>query len=197
MATNFKACSVDGCNGNAHHSVNGVARGYCKAHYSRFLRHGDPLGGSTSTGDRLRFLNDVAVHHKGDDCLDWPFPKSNKGYSQVLIGERQIVTHRYICMIAHGLPPTPLHEAAHSCGNTSCVNPSHLSWKTPVQNAADKLAHGTHICGEGHYAAKLTEEDVRFVRSSPATATALADMLGVSRSAVSDARRRKTWICVD
>lgn len=36
MASQFKTCSVDGCNGKH------VGRGFCKKHHERFRRHGDP-----------------------------------------------------------------------------------------------------------------------------------------------------------
>lgn len=37
----YQLCSVDGC------TVPKSARGYCKLHYARWYRHGDPLGGGT------------------------------------------------------------------------------------------------------------------------------------------------------
>ena len=39
MASSFKACSVDGCNGDA--GKKGAARGLCGKHYLRFRRYGD------------------------------------------------------------------------------------------------------------------------------------------------------------
>lgn len=44
MAPRFKACSVDGCNGNAARAAEG-RRGFCDSHYRRNRAHGDPLGG--------------------------------------------------------------------------------------------------------------------------------------------------------
>lgn len=49
MAATFKACSLDGCNGNAATVAQG-ALGYCRAHYSRFRRYGDPLAGRAAPG---------------------------------------------------------------------------------------------------------------------------------------------------
>lgn len=50
-----------------------------------------------------------------------------------------------MCQKAHGDPPSPKHDAAHSCGrgHEGCVNPNHLSWKTKKQNQADRITHGT------------------------------------------------------
>lgn len=41
MAERFKACLVDGCNGNA--AKPGSGRGWCTKHYQRWQKHGDPL----------------------------------------------------------------------------------------------------------------------------------------------------------
>jgi hypothetical protein len=57
MAERFKSCSIRGCNGNAHIDGRGK-RGWCHAHYLRWWRHGDPLGGRQpnpdTTVDRLK-----------------------------------------------------------------------------------------------------------------------------------------------
>src|SRR5688500_1244362 len=42
MATEFKPCSVDGCNGDARSKARG-AKGLCSAHYQRSAKWGDPL----------------------------------------------------------------------------------------------------------------------------------------------------------
>lgn len=47
MAERFSACSVEGCNGNAGLRAGG-RRSLCAAHYRRWTRHGDPLGGGTA-----------------------------------------------------------------------------------------------------------------------------------------------------
>ena len=44
MATGFKSCSIDGCNGNAD-KQSGGRRGWCSPHYLKFMRYGDPLAG--------------------------------------------------------------------------------------------------------------------------------------------------------
>jgi hypothetical protein len=52
---------------------------------------------------------------------------------------------RVMCKLAHGPAPTPKHHAAHSCGkgHEACINPKHLRWATPRENAADAKLHGT------------------------------------------------------
>lgn len=112
-------------------------------------------------GDAQRFYRDIVLPYEGEDCLIWPFACSLAGYGK--IGGKPGIVSRRLCEEAHGAPPTPKHEAAHSCGNGrhGCVTKRHLSWKTRVENQADRIEHGTHNRGERHNFAKLTEKQVR------------------------------------
>jgi hypothetical protein len=68
-------------------------------------------------------------------------------------------------------------QAAHSCGQASCVNPAHLRFATAVENAADKNIHGTHR-------RKLSWAQVLEVRNRYAkgeTQVAIAKAFGVGR----------------
>lgn len=196
MAKKFKACSLDGCNGNAHWSAGG-RKGFCCSHYKRWTRHGNPLAGRTSDGDALRFINEVAVPYQGTDCLTWPFAKIGNGYGAILINGNVFVASRQVCERAHGAPPSPRHDAAHSCGkgHEGCINPNHLSWKTRIGNMADTLVHGTHNRGERHYACKLTEPEVKEILSLKGMKTprALANIFGVSKSTIYGIHSGRIW----
>lgn len=177
-------------------------RGYCDSHYVRFLRHGDPLKGRSSRtpiGEPLRFVEVVALRHIAKSCLQWPFGKYPSGYSKMLVSGKDSTASRYICERIHGAAPTPAHEAAHSCGDRACVNPNHITWKTPVENNADKLIHGTHNRGERHSLVKLTEQDVREIRllKGVESERALAARYGVSNTAIHLIYRRKNWAWLD
>src|SRR5690606_20841041 len=93
--------------------------------------------------------------------------------------------------------PTPRHEAAHSCGNghLGCCNPRHLRWASHVANMADKVEHGTHQIGEKHGMARLTENDVRYIRKmrGKVSQQKVAAQFGVTFSAISCVQRRATW----
>jgi hypothetical protein len=84
-----------------------------------------------------------SMSYKGDDCLLWPFKIATSGYAQFMYNYERHSAHRFMCILTHGDPPSPEHQAAHSCGVRHCINPRHLSWKTPAGNSADKLIHGT------------------------------------------------------
>ncbi|MDW9762144.1 hypothetical protein GOB02_21645 [Sinorhizobium meliloti] len=198
MAVNFKACPVTDCNGNAHRIARGC-KGYCNAHYLRFRRYGDPLAGSTPIGDPMRYIQHVALLHRGTDCLAWPFGKTRAGYGTIKIDGKTREVHRYICEIINGYPPTPDHEAAHSCGkgHEACISPGHLSWKTPAENAADKFVHETAVRGER--LSKLSEAQVREIRNLKGVRSQakIAREFGVNQSTISDIHRRAKWAWLD
>lgn len=173
------------------------AKGYCRAHYHRLMKHGDPLGGGTSPGELLRFINEVAMHHAGEECLTWPFGKDGDGYGMVRVDGKTVAAHRYICELVHGPPPTPEHQAAHTCGNghEGCVSPVHLLWKTPAENQADRLVHGTHNRGERHGGAKLTEAAVREILAMKGKETQinLAERFRVSPTLICSIQTGHRW----
>jgi hypothetical protein len=82
--------------------------------------------------------------------------KAGGGYGCIRIGGKLFGAHRIACESRHG--PAPLGaQAAHSCHNTLCVNPQHLSWATNDENQLDSAR-------ELRRARKLKPEDVRDIR---------------------------------
>lgn len=189
---NTGICPVDGCGKNAH------TRGYCSAHYRRWLRHGDPNSGHASPGAGLRWL-ESHLAHDGEDCLIWPFGRLANGYAFVRRQNSGSVTTaaRLKCEKVHGLAPSELHDAAHSCGkgHEACVHPQHLSWKTPTENHADKYVHGTMVRGEAVKHAKLTEDNVREIRTLAGTASqrVIGKKFGVSAGTIRRVILRLDW----
>ena len=122
--------------------------------------------------------------HDGQACLPWPFDR-DRGRASASGGYSVC---RKICEAAHGPPPTPQHQAAHSCGKAheGCVNPRHLRWATPRENSADRHIHGTQT-------KKLTVEQVREILNSSEKNASLARRFGVDPSNISHIRRGKQW----
>ncbi len=93
-----------------------------------------------------------------------------------------------MCILAHGEPPTPKHQTAHSCGkgHEGCINPRHLSWKTNQENSLDKREHGTaQNAWWGRYH-KITPQQLADLKSRKGrqTQVATAKEFGVSLSLV-------------
>jgi len=72
---------------------------------------------------------------------------------------------RLVCEAFHGSPLTG-QQAAHRNGNRLEDTRENLRWRTPKQNSAERDDHGTTARGERHYAAILTDDQVRQIREA-------------------------------
>lgn len=186
-----RTCSIEGCAKRVN------CRGLCSTHYQRWRKHGDPLCGPSGTpyGAPLAFI-DQAVASATDECIPWPYARTGSGYGKVNVRGTLHNAHRLVLERAAGAPPCPGMAAAHApliCHNRLCVNPRHLRWATPAENHADKVPDGTHHRGERQGASKLTTAQAVAVLNDPKTGAAFAAELGVSKSAISNIRRGRTW----
>jgi len=84
-------------------------------------------------------------------------------------------------------------ETRHLDGDPANNRLENLRWGTPLENAADKIRHGTTPWGERNGSAVLTELQVRKILASKKSAKALAKRYDVSRSAVLRIRNGRTW----
>lgn len=110
---------------------------------------------------------------------------------------RRMWLHRVIATVFHGGPPSKSHHAAHNDGNPSNNSADNLRWATPVENNRDKRAHGTYTLGERTTGAKLTDDDVRYIRQSELSGSELAAMFGVTRRTIDRARNGNGWPHID
>lgn len=187
-------CSICGRGGK-------LERGWCGTHYSRWRKHGDPRADvpvvpRAKAGESRSWLEAlllVTERLEIAECVEWPFGTRGNGYAGIRYAAASNRTvHRLVCERVHG-PCPPGREAAHACGNRACVNPLHLRWATPVENAADKLVHGTTARGERHGGHKLSAVDVLAIRASTLRPSELARRYGVTMTAITGIRRRKRW----
>lgn len=113
---------------------------------------------------------------------------------------RQTPVHRLVALAFLGPAPSPKHQVAHGDGVRTHNHVDNLRWATGTENQHDRVAHGTLAVGEDVHCAKLTAEQVRYIRArckpgarkGPSVA-ALARRFGVSRIAIESARVGKTW----
>lgn len=131
------------------------------------------------------------IGHQGEECLIWPFGRCQGGYANIGRAGKAIYVHRLMCERRNGPPPSPTHHAAHSCGkgHEGCVNPCHLSWKTPANNQADRRQHGT-LTGRRY---RLTPEKVAVIRASRDPVLVIAKQFNVTEATIRQIRSGKTW----
>lgn len=131
----------------------------------------------------------VALTYTGSDCLMWPFDKANVGesYGRLLARGARWGAHRFVCFVAHGVPPSDKTLACHSCGHgyDGCVAPEHLYWGSKKDNSEDVYRHG--------WVRKLTLEQVREIRTSSLSNKELAAKFGVDRTVPWQVRTGKSY----
>ena len=126
-----------------------------------------------------------------------PSGKSRK-YKKVLLRnpDKQHLVHRLVLEAFVGPRPDNC-EARHLDGDPSNNRLDNLAWGTKAENEADKVKHGTLLCGTANPASKLTEVDVLYIRASNERQVDLAKIYGVSQAVISAVRLRKIWKHVD
>ena len=137
-------CSIEDCGTAA------FARGWCKKHYTRFLRHGDPRHPSwTDRSVEQRFWEKVDF---SGSCWGWMGPRS-KGYGRFGIGGKVVLAHRFARELL-GVPAPADLCLDHLCRNKACVNPDHTEPVTLAENtrrAGFKKGMRT-VIGDSHLA---------------------------------------------
>jgi len=122
--------------------------------------------------------------------------KARNGYMIVNLtgkGTRyQMLVHRAVLTAFYGIPEEGL-EACHNNGDRTENKLENLRWDTRKNNHADKKKHGTHQVGEKVGNSKLTDTDIKLIRSSELSAIKLGKILNVNQSCVLKARNRQTW----
>lgn len=144
--------------------------------------------GNRGNGKGIAWLR-AHVNYQGDDCLPWPMMRDSRvGRGSVGYLGKRYWAHRLMCILAHGEPPTPKHQAAHNCGNGhhACCNPRHLEWKTNQENSVDRSEHGNAINAWWGNKGKLSVEQVARLKSlkGKQTQVSTAREFGVSLSLV-------------
>lgn len=187
-----RPCSIEGCDRPAH------IKGICGSHYYRTRAHGDPLAGRTPVGEQMAYF-EAHVTQETDECMIWPYSHTEFGHGRIWVGGKHVYVSTLACEWAHGPRPSPKHEACHGpCHNPLCWNPRHIEWST--ENQQHRFRDGTNLRGEQIAQAKLTEDDVRAIRSrreAGESLIGLAKEFGIHvEHAGLIARRQKTWLHV-
>lgn len=134
-----------------------------------------------------------------DECVIWPYARDKRGYGKLVVRGKVQRTHR-LALLRRSDPPPDRPHACHQPGRgcvKACFNYRHLRWATPAENNADKVIDGTDPKGERHGGHKLTEVDVREIRSAGALTAAdktdLAHRYGISAGQICAVLARRSW----
>lgn len=222
MAKLKRICFVDGCDNQA--NVPGAARGYCRKHYVRWKRNGDPLAskidretprdGCDVRGCKARHHASgyCAIHYKkwkkhGDPLHEWTGPVQRWLFENQDHDGEDCLTWPFP-VSKYGRGYAVLDGRTMSAPRAMCIL-AHGEPPTPKH-------HAVHSCGNGHEGCmnprhlswklqrgqavntnKLSEAEVRAIRRSTEAGVTLAERYDVTPAAISAIRNRKTWDWLD
>lgn len=129
-----------------------------------------------------------------DFCWEWQGRLDPQGYGrwgQSTLAHRESA-RRFLPNFDNTL------KVLHSCDNPKCVRPSHLWQGTQADNMYDKWIKNRTARGEGIACSKLTETQVREIRSlwdnrRVISMPKLGKMFGVSHTTIKKIVQRITW----
>lgn len=125
------------------------------------------------------------------------------GYQLVTFSEnglkRKFAIHVLVATAFHGPCPEGL-VCRHLDGNPGNNRADNLAWGTYEENEADKLAHGTRLCGESVFGSKLRESAVRDILTRWTAGESWMSICkaypNLERSAIRNVLIGKTWLHV-
>lgn len=189
-----RTCSIGGCSDPV------SSREMCAKHYGRWKTKGttdDPKWVYPETNDeeRLRLKGWSEVPGPLDTpCWEWGGARDKSGYGSLQGQNRkQWKAHRLAYTVWKRAIPKG-HLVRHKCDNPPCINPDHLVSGTNKDNNRDMFERGRdRAVGERNAAAKITEDDVRYIRASTETRKALAEKFDLHIDTIKGIRKRRYW----
>lgn len=208
---NMKKAYVTICHPERQHKAKGLCASCYMANRSMARRRaaGVPPNGTRPMAENFwRHVdkNGPITQSELGPCWVWIACKTPTGYGQFGVPEStengtKTVSiqhaHRVSWILSHN-GDKPTLSVLHKCDNRACVNPEHLFLGTQADNVADMFAKGRANTrrGEKVNTAKLTEADVRLVRSLYELgwrAKDLAARFGINNASVGFIVNRQTW----
>ena len=128
------------------------------------------------------------------------------GYHEVILSyypnkQKQMLVHRLVLSTFNPIENMDNFDVNHKNGNKLDNRLENLEWCTRSQNVKHAYVTGLEqkVYGEKHHAHKLTEDDVRYIKSNYIKrdekfgAIALSKKFGVDRTTIHDIVINKTW----
>jgi hypothetical protein len=145
---------------------------------------------------------------RSEGCWLWRGTVGTHGYGQIRFGGRLWRAHRLAYTLTYGPIASRDVYVCHRCDVTRCVRPDHLFLGTNSDNQRDAVRKGRHRGAETllrphrirrgveNPAAKLTEDDVRAIRTlrrDGARLTEIAARYPVHPMTIGEICRREIW----
>ena len=126
----------------------------------------------------------------GSNCLEMKTPRKLLRYK----GKTRLA-HRIAMMIHTGEDIADGVHVLHKCDNAKCINHEHLELGDHEKNMQDRQARGRTAGGTRHGMARLSEDNVRYIRQNPENKSGsdLATQFKVTTAHISGIMKRKTW----
>lgn len=128
------------------------------------------------------------------DCAMWQGAPLSDGYGRASFAGVRWRIHIAAYTVAHGPVPEGLW-VCHLCDRPLCVAPRHLVARSAEWNNHDMLSKGRGAVPRGmeHVNSKLTEGDVRAIRTDTRSQYVVAADYGIQQTTVSAIKARKSW----
>ena len=149
------------------------------------------MAGLSKTLERFKSKHEVIAN----GCWNWTGYVAPDGYGKLMAFGEQYA-HRVSYILHNGSLPKSL-DVMHTCDNRRCVNPEHLKKCVHSENMADMSIKKRSCWGESHRSAKLTEDDVRYIRNSKEDIKFIANKFGVAEVTARQAKAGITWKHLD
>jgi len=147
-----------------------------------------------------KFWGKVKVVEDAKSCWEWQGSRDKDGYGRIGVSRKDFKktfkAHRLSWELQNG-PIPPENCICHRCDNPPCVRPDHLELGTVYDNNHDKEKKNRQVRGEKNGMKKLTEREINEIRRvydhGKLNQTELAEIFGVSQSAISKIIRMQRW----
>lgn len=157
-----------------------------------------------------RFIAKI-VFAEGDACWEWKGRRNRNGYGEVRFNRNGRPASKRAHRVSWAMFCGPIPDGVnvlHRCDNPPCVRPSHLWTGTQLENNEDRHKKGRTVSGDRHGMrlhpetvlqgsqrgwAKLREEDIPEIRSSPDGYRTIAARYGVCWEVIRDVKKGRAW----
>lgn len=126
--------------------------------------------------------------------------RDSDGYWMAILSfdgkRRGVKIHQLVCSYFNGKRPIDKTMVAHRDGNKENNHKNNLYWATCKENKEDSIRHGTSVRGERHGSSKLSEAQVRQIKTLVRGGAHVGDLstrFGVERHAISRIKAGISW----